>query len=110
MAKKMTKMKVPLAGMQYRVTPTTSEEMQRLAPIKAKLVREPDNHYDENAIAVVLLEKPEQNMHVGYLPRAVARLLAPRLDRGEIEVTEAWLLEVFPDESEADVMIRYRKT
>ncbi|RLF67188.1 MAG: hypothetical protein DRN26_02835, partial [Thermoplasmata archaeon] len=43
-----------------------------------KLVRQPDNKYDSNAIAVLSC-----NVHVGYLPREIAQELAPRMDKGE---------------------------
>ena len=47
-----------------------------LAPTVA-LVREPDNKFDKNAIAVYLDKKK-----VGHTPAAQAKILAPRLDSG----------------------------
>lgn len=49
------------------------------------LVREPDNEYDKNAIAVYidegLLRSPSKKK-VGHIPAPQARTLAPRLDSG----------------------------
>ncbi len=44
----------------------------------AKLVREPDNPYDPNAVRVVL-----SGEHIGYVPKSVAEHLAPAMDGGE---------------------------
>ena len=41
------------------------------------LVREPDNPYDPNAIAVKLA-----NIPLGYVPREIAKELAPEMDSG----------------------------
>ena len=43
-----------------------------------ELKREPENNHDSNAIAV----HTEGGKQVGYLPRAVARRLSSRMDRG----------------------------
>lgn len=42
-----------------------------------KLVRQHDNPYDSNAIAVFFA-----NHHLGYLPKAVSQKLAPLIDSG----------------------------
>ena len=46
--------------------------------MQLKLVREPDNSYDSNAIAVFFA-----NHHLGYLPRFRAQEIAPLIDSGE---------------------------
>lgn len=45
------------------------------------LIREPDNPYDQNAVRVDVWGF---DMPVGYIPRNVARKLAPLMDAGEI--------------------------
>ena len=45
------------------------------------LVREPDNKFDPNAIAVKI-----DGQHCGYIPRAQAELLARDLDAGRLRV------------------------
>jgi len=42
------------------------------------LVREPDNPHDKNAIRVMLGDKK-----LGYVPRAIAKDLAPQMDAGK---------------------------
>jgi len=42
------------------------------------LVREPDNTYDKNAIRVAIGDKK-----LGYIPKAIARDLAPEMDAGK---------------------------
>lgn len=49
------------------------------------LEREPDNQYDGNAIRV----ENGEFAHVGYLPRRMARWLAPLIDSGKIRVDGA---------------------
>jgi hypothetical protein len=43
------------------------------------LVREPNNTYDTNAIRVALGDKK-----LGYLPKAIAKELAPAMDAGKV--------------------------
>lgn len=45
---------------------------------KITLVREPNNAYDKNAIAIFA----NDNLHVGYIPKQYATLLAPMIDEG----------------------------
>jgi len=49
------------------------------------LIREKDNSYDSNAIAVhvVPIETIDQDDQIGYLSREVAAELAPKMDRGD---------------------------
>ena len=51
-----------------------AEELRDLPPA---LVREPDNKYDKNAIAVYL-----DDTKVGHIPAPQAKILAPMLDAG----------------------------
>lgn len=56
-----------------------------------KLVREPDNRADENAIKVMLPDRILDGAHLGYLRADSAALLAPRLDAGILAVKSATL-------------------
>jgi len=56
-----------------------------------RLVREPDNKADSNAIMVCMPERLMEGMHIGYLRSSAAELLAPRLDKGVIKVVSAKL-------------------
>ncbi len=54
---------------------------------KLRLVREPDNHYDPNAVMVERLSGEQ----LGFLSRELADEIAPRLDRGsrvDVEVAQ----------------------
>jgi hypothetical protein len=76
--------------------------------MKVALVRERANAHDENAIMVVLMQKPWKNLHLGYLPRAVAAVYAPKLDSHRIVFRRAKLVSM-DDETgavEADLVKR----
>lgn len=46
------------------------------------LTREPENPFDPNAIAVAWIDKEGVALQVGYVPRALAAVLAPMVDAG----------------------------
>lgn len=56
-----------------------------------RLVREPDNRFDSNAIMVMLPERMMEGAQLGYLRAPSAELLAPRLDSGKLSVASAKL-------------------
>jgi hypothetical protein len=69
--------------------------MAEKSPITGiRLVREPDNKYDANAIMVLLPERIINGSQLGYLPAVVAEKLAPALDAGTTEVASAKLIEI----------------
>lgn len=79
---------IELSGTQYE---GRSERIERVkVGDKLKLVREPDNPYDKNAIDV-------QNSagSLGHLPAHIAEMLAPLLDSGLV-ACEATAVEVLP--------------
>lgn len=86
-------MKIPLVGMGYRLTQLTQKKLRDNAPIRVKLEREPGNTHDRNAIKVTLVTF-QKGLHVGYVPRDIAKTLAPKLDDGSVEITTAWLSSV----------------
>ena len=47
------------------------------------LLREPDNKFDENAIKVL---DSLDDLMLGYVPKEIAKSLAPKIDSGEIYV------------------------
>lgn len=49
-----------------------------------RLAREPDNRFDPNAVEI----RDAAGVKLGYVPRALAAELAPRLDRGEAVAAE----------------------
>ena len=106
--KKLRTLDLTVVGLGYRVTPAKMEAIAADAPLAAKLVREPENMHDRNAVAVYLNEKPYTELHFGYLSRTVAAELAPRLDAG-MEIAEAWVLSVDMIESEAELQVKARR-
>lgn len=102
-------LKISLAGLSHRATVTTREELAREVPLKVKLVREPENSHDDNAIAVIVIERPYEDWQIGYVPRQVAALLAPLFDERKQEVQEAWVTAIEPITSTADMIIRLRR-
>jgi HIRAN domain len=109
MAKKVQKAKpkqksydFSVVGIQYRVTLPYRRRLAELTPFPVRLVREPENPHDENAIAVTIAAGTFINgMKIGYLRREVAAVLAPALDEGVIAETKAELTTLDPEISEA---------
>jgi hypothetical protein len=62
---------------------------------KARLVREPDNQYDPNAIGVWVGKH-----QLGHIDRYMARKLAPEMDRGNTWRVRVDRIEVHPDSPE----------
>jgi len=86
-------------GLRFR---WTKENRAILAAAAAKgisgirLEREPENAYDENAVAVYLPSRLYEGKQLGYLPREVAEVLAPKLDAGVLAVVSAKLVYLDP--------------
>ena len=60
------------------------------AEISVKLKREPHNVHDSNAIAVYAALRDNRVFFVGYLPKAVAAVLAPLMDKDTEPSTKAF--------------------
>lgn len=61
------------------------EQLAALDPseISVQLKRERHNSYDSNAIAVYATLSNHRSYFIGYVPRAVASVLAPLFDKGK---------------------------
>ncbi len=69
-----------LAGLEHRVKDPLERrrlELQLMFGARLTLKRQPKNKFDKNACAVYLKRK-----HIGYIPREIAKLIAPKMDRG----------------------------
>lgn len=69
-------------------TSRRQSELEKLAAldpseISVQLKRERRNSHDSNAIAVYAVSSNRRAFFVGYLPRAVASVLAPLFDKGK---------------------------
>lgn len=100
------KLTTTVKGLRYRVTPQTLNIMRDVTPLDARLEREPDNTADENAIKVILCGKPWKDFHLGYIGRAVAAELAPKLDAGKLEIQIATVTDIDPEEGEAQIRLK----
>ena len=61
----------------------TLEKLAEINPadISVKLKREPHNVHDSNAVAVYAALRDSRVFFIGYLPKAVASVLAPLMDK-----------------------------
>lgn len=59
-----------------------------------KLVRQPDNPADVNAIMVMLPDRIAEGKQLGYLTKETAEVLAPKFDSGALAVVNATLLSL----------------
>lgn len=60
------------------------------ADISVKLKREPHNAHDSNAVAVYAALRDNRVFFIGYLPKAVAAVLAPLIDKQAEPSTKAF--------------------
>ena len=75
---------MPIAGIQYHEVGEYDECLGTIIPAlgdRLELVREPDNHYDENAIKVMWRNGQH---HIGYIPRTIASYIAQIMDSGSL--------------------------
>eukprot|EP00927_Polykrikos_kofoidii_P053978 TRINITY_DN48484_c0_g1_i1.p1 TRINITY_DN48484_c0_g1~~TRINITY_DN48484_c0_g1_i1.p1 ORF type:complete len:1208 (-),score=221.77 TRINITY_DN48484_c0_g1_i1:104-3727(-) len=68
----------------FRPSTTALADLRPFVSLAA--VREPENPYDSNAVAICFQEPSESQDKVGHLPRALAAVLAPALDIGHVSV------------------------
>lgn len=107
---------ISVVGVGFRLDANLREILARscrLRPQKVKLVREQENQYDVNAIAVVIdegslkgktLRKGDTPGQIGYVAREVAAVLAERIDRDELVVEKAELLSLAPPDNKRGEM------
>ena len=60
------------------------------ADISVKLKREPHNVHDSNTVAVYAVLRDNRVFFIGYLPKAVAAVLAPLMDKDSEPSTKAF--------------------
>lgn len=103
-----------VVGMNYRLTVPTIEKLADDIPLHCTLEREPENPHDENAIKVLVTEKPwrkkhDEGMHVGYIARATASVIAVSMDADEWPYNEAWLTEIDTDTGTGTLLLSVKK-
>lgn len=86
------KLEMLVVGLQHRTLPDTRRDFEarvKKGVIEIKIKREPDNTFDDNAIKVIISEGEYKGMHIGYIPRNVAAIMAPAIDQGDIDISTA---------------------
>lgn len=58
------------------------EQLSEAGSISVDFKREPNNHYDRNAIAVYAQTTDRRSYFIGYLKASLAYILAPLMDKG----------------------------
>jgi hypothetical protein len=73
-----------------------------------KVEREPENEHDPNAIKVLIKAKGQlDGMHIGYLKREIAEVLAPRMDIGAIVFRMGTCESVDVQDARATLILRF---
>lgn len=76
-------------------------------PPMLKLVRDPDNQFDPNAVAV---RSARKGTHLGHLPAALAARIAPEMDAGAFWMIESYEVLVMPGiEHQPGLMLNLRR-
>jgi hypothetical protein len=103
---------VTVVGLQFRWKADGRETLARNVPIPVLLEREPANEHDENAVKVIIAQnyslKALRGIHLGYLRREVAAMIAPKLDEGSIEPVVLRVTAVDPKPGEAALEMTFR--
>lgn len=105
----MPSVELSVVGISHRVTDATMRKIARdlqNGPMKCSLVREPENKHDENAIKVVIKERPYRGLHLGYIARKVAREYAPAMDAGKMVNPKVWLVDL--EEGSGTLLLRFK--
>jgi hypothetical protein len=110
---KTKKLDLSVVGMRYRITPPRMRELAQVTPLRVRLVREPRNSSDRNAIRVELadreMEPVSYGMHIGYVPRGIAKELAPKLDDELVKIREAWVTSIDADLGIGEMQVKVEK-
>lgn len=106
------KVELTVVGIQHRVTMSTrkmiADKLDKEGPVKCKLLREPDNSHDKLAIKVLISEGVYKNLHLGYIRRVVNQVWTPLIDSGKLVVKTGWLIELWPSEGEAEILVEVK--
>lgn len=106
---KAREMKLRVVGLQYRLSKSSRYVLQKRLPLIARFVREPENESDPNAVAVYLKSEPWDGVKLGYLARATASEIAPRLDNGKLKVSRVIVTAVDAARGEAEITVRRKR-
>ena len=99
-AKKLFYKECHLAGRKYHDADEVWEELK--VGTKLQLVRDLDNHYDPNAVAVVyskLVDDENEEFLLGYIPKDENKEIAQFLEMGWNDVFECRISKLDPEEN-----------
>jgi hypothetical protein len=102
----MRRIEFHVAGIRHRLDAQSLWQLGESLPIKALLIREPENSADPNAIKVVV---KRGHIHMGYVPAGIAVKLAPRLDAGKMEVVSCKVIDIDVDYMVATAVAKLRR-
>ena len=82
---KMPQVITKAAGVTYGKRQKALEHLARYTPeqISIRLERERDSMFDRNSVAIIATVQGKGSYCMGYLPRALAALVAPLMDAGK---------------------------
>jgi hypothetical protein len=114
-------MKFDVVGINHRLLPGTQRLLERLIvfkPLKCELQREPRNTHDSNAIKVNITdprledfrEFPKPPVHIGYIRRGTAAVLASGFDAGRLKVKVCRLVSIDTRHGEGQVQVAFLKS
>jgi hypothetical protein len=103
-------LEIEAVGLNYRLTPGTIRKLAQVTPVQVRLEREPGNEFDPNAVKILVTEKPwakrHAPLHIGYVARGTASVLAPRMDSGKFPFPDVWLTDADPDTGRGTLLLR----
>lgn len=83
----------PVVGLSFMEDyPKNILALKDLGEVNVKLIRNPNNEYDANAIQV-----HSTNGMLGHLPKEVAAQLAPKMDAGTVYIASVYQVRISPD-------------
>ena len=108
-----SELEMVVVGLRHRVTPQTLLTMQERLKheiMDVRIEREPHNPADENAIKVIIRRGKFKGMHIGYIPRNVAFIMAPAIDSGNIEISSAQgsIVEIDVQDGTATMLLKFK--
>lgn len=82
-------------GFQHRVKRDGRRALAGILPVRVRLVREPDNPMDENAVRVIHADTGVLGgSHIGYVAAAEAAIVAPLMDTRKLVFKSATLVSL----------------
>ena len=111
----MSEMKLDVVGMNHRLLPGKRRTLAtyiETSPLKCKLQREPDNIYDKNAIKVLVTDSRlnKSRLHIGYVRRGTAEVVAQGMDSGRLKVKSCHLTDVDVTHGSGSLTVVFLKT